>query len=46
MSEQGVENLMYEILNTLLTSSEYRLYLQCCELISVMHKDEIFTDKN
>lgn len=44
MSEQGVENLMMKILNTLITSSEYDLYLQCCELISVMHKDGVFTD--
>ena len=44
MSEQGVENLMMKILNTLITSSEYDLYLQSCELISVMHKDGVFTD--
>ena len=31
-------------MNTLITSSEFDLYLQSCELISVMYKDGIFTD--
>lgn len=44
LSAEGVENLMMKILSSLHTSCEYDLYLQCCELISVMHKDGIFTD--
>lgn len=44
MSLEGIDNLMARILNTLNTSCEYDIYLQCCELLSTAYDQKAFTD--
>lgn len=44
MSLEGIDNLASRILNTLNTSCEYDIYLNCCELLSTAYEQGVFTD--